>query len=64
MMLRRIAVAVALLGAIACAGCFSFDARHNRKHWKIIKKDLRLIHQDIDFRLGLDEPSYLDSSLR
>ena len=40
-------------------GCYSTDKRHNAAHNRVIKKDMKLLHQDLDFVLGLDQPSIL-----
>ena len=64
MQLRRIVIALGLLGVLMCTGCFTYDTRHNSGHWEAIKNDFRLMHQDIDFFLALDEPSYLDRTGR
>lgn len=63
--MRRIVV-VALL-VVACAGlsgCWFFDAQHNRKHWEVMKEDMRLIHQDLDWILLLEKKSPNDAYYR
>jgi len=40
-------------------GCYSTNKRHNAAHNRTIKKDMQLLHQDMDFILGLDQPSIL-----
>ena len=58
---------LSLLLGVCClsvSGCWFFDAEHNRKHWKIVKKDIGLIHDDMDFILALDEESQLDGYYR
>ena len=63
--MRRLLL-TALLGAfcLSMSGCWFFDAKHNRKHYKIIKEDVRLLHQDIDWLLLLDKESVNDSYYR
>ena len=55
-----------LLGALALlaatAGCFSYDEAHNKRHWRMIRKDLAIMHEDADFALGLDAPSHASRS--
>ncbi len=64
-MMRRLILVIALVACcFAMSGCWFFDAEHNRKHWKIIKKDIMLLHQDMDWILALDEESPLDSYYR
>jgi len=63
--MRKVVLAlVTLAWCLAMSGCWFFDAEHNRKHWKIIKRDLMLIHEDLDWILALDEESPLDSYYR
>ena len=60
-------VVLVLVLAVCCfalSGCWFFDAGHNRKHWKIVERDLWLIHEDLDWILALDEESPLDSYYR
>jgi hypothetical protein len=54
-------VAMALCGL---TGCFTMDAEHNKAHWETVKVDMREWHSDLDFILGLDEPSLLQSHYR
>jgi len=42
------------------AGCFNYNPEHNSRLWRIIRKDLRCIRQDIDFWLGLEQETLLD----
>ncbi len=58
----RIGLVVALMIVLLpIGGCFLLtDQRHNRGHWEIVKKDIRIIHQDMDIILGLNDESYLD----
>ncbi|MDR4498477.1 MAG: hypothetical protein MRK02_11245 [Candidatus Scalindua sp.] len=59
-MFKLIMNSIVFLVIIACiTGCYSTDKRHNAAHNRAIKKDMKLLHQDIDFVLGLDEPSVL-----
>jgi len=61
--MRKIVLALVLVGGcLALSGCWFFDAEHNRSHWKIIKKDIRAIHEDLDFILALEEESPLAES--
>ena len=63
--MRKIAVAVALAACcMLLGGCWFFDAEHNRKHWKVIKRDLMLIHEDLDWILALDKESPLEDYYR
>lgn len=41
------------------AGCFTTDKYHKEKHLDTMKKDIDSTHKDIDWVLGLDEPSPL-----
>jgi hypothetical protein len=63
--MRKFIMAMVLLGgALAMSGCFTFDPEHNRTHWKYMKTDIRLLHEDLDFILAMDEESPLDSYYR
>jgi hypothetical protein len=57
---------MSVLAVAACAatlsGCFTFDAQHNRFHWRVIRKDLRELHADLDFILALEQESPLTDS--
>ena len=58
--MRRLMLVLALIGCcFSLSGCWFFDAEHNRGHWKIIKKDLRAIHQDLNFILALETETTL-----
>jgi hypothetical protein len=61
--MRKLLLAL-MLGAcvLTLSGCFTFDAKHNRHHWLIMKKDFREIHADLDFILALEEESQLGDS--
>ena len=64
--MRRV-IGVLLIAAVLCplAGCsFTMDAEHNRGHWEIIRADIREWHSDLDFLLGLDEPTLLETHYR
>jgi len=63
--MRRLLLAVALLGAVCgLGGCFTMDAEHNKGHWDVIKTDIREWHSDFDFIMGLDEPTMLETHYR
>lgn len=63
--MRRFALVMMLAGALSgLSGCFTMDAEHNRHHWEIIKTDIREWHSDLDFLLGLDKPTMLQSNIR
>ena len=56
--MRRIALVVVLAGfVLGLSGCWFFDAEHNRAYWKMVKKDLMQIHEDLDFILAMDPSS-------
>jgi len=58
---------LAMLAAVVCvtlSGCWFFDAAHNRRHYEVIKEDIKLIHQDLDWILLLDKPSPNDAYYR
>jgi len=63
--MRRLLLVLALAG-VTCAlsGCFTMDAEHNKEHWEIMKKDIREWHSDLDFIMGLDEPTLMQSHVR
>ena len=64
--MRRLIVLLVLVGVLCgVTGCsFTMDAEHNRGHWEIMKADLREWHSDLDFILGLDEPTLLETHYR
>jgi len=63
--MRKLILAVLLASCcVALSGCFTFDEEHNRMHWKVIKKDFWLLHEDLDFIFAMDEESPLDSYYR
>jgi hypothetical protein len=41
------------------SGCYTFNKSHNTAHNRALKKDMRLLHKDIDSFLGTAEPSML-----
>ena len=58
--MRKLMLMLTLIGCcVSLGGCWFFDAEHNRGHWKIIQKDLRAIHQDLDFILALEQETTL-----
>ena len=58
--MRRFILSLTLIGCcLSLSGCWFFDAEHNRKQEDYIKADLRGIHQDFDFFMGLDHKPYL-----
>jgi len=59
----RLIVAAVLAGTMLC-GCFTYDARRNKKHWDMMRKDFENIHGDVLMMMGLDEETQLDRSLR
>lgn len=63
--MRKLILALTLAGlCVGASGCFTFDMEHNRKIWGYMKTDIKLIHQDLDFILAMDEESPLDSYYR
>ena len=63
-MRKLIFVVVLSALCVGLSGCFIFDKEHNRHHWQVIKKDIMLLHEDIDWILCLDEESPLDTHFR
>jgi hypothetical protein len=41
------------------SGCYTFNKSHNTAHNRALKKDMELLHEDIDSFLGTPEPSML-----
>ncbi len=41
------------------SGCYTFNKSHNAEHNRALKKDMELLHEDIDSFLGTSEPSML-----
>lgn len=63
--MRRIVLIVVLACSMSgLVGCFTMDAEHNKRHWEVIRKDIREWHSDLDFILGLDQPTMLESHVR
>ncbi len=50
---------VFLIIAAFVSGCYSFNRSHNAEHNRALKKDMGLLHKDIDSFLGAAEPSAL-----
>ena len=61
-MRQFVLVLVLLCCCFSLSGCWFFDEGHNRQHNKIIMRDLRAIHEDLDWILALDEPSRVDEA--
>jgi hypothetical protein len=40
-------------------GCYTFNKSHNAEHNRTLKKDMELLHKDVDSFLGTAEPSLL-----
>jgi len=57
MMRRLILAAMLAISCVSLTGCWFFDAKHNRKHYQVMKHDLHLIHQDLDYILLLNHKS-------
>lgn len=61
--MRRILIVCVSLALLGLAqGCFSYDTAHNARHWRMIRKDIRTMHEDMDFALGLDAPTHVSRS--
>jgi len=60
LMRRLICLLVACAAVVGLGGCFNYDPEHNARIWSYIRKDLRIIRQDLDLYLGMDGPSHLD----
>ncbi|MDR4504285.1 MAG: hypothetical protein MRK01_05750 [Candidatus Scalindua sp.] len=59
-MLKLLKDYIILLAASACiSGCYTSDMRHNAAHNRMFKKDMQLLHQDIDYFFGTEQPSTL-----
>jgi len=63
-MARVTLLLVMMVALCAAPGCFTMEAEHNRGHWEIIRTDIREWHSDMDFILGLDEPTLLETHYR
>ena len=62
-MARTLLVCMLLAALVCVSGCFTYDPVHNQSHLYMIKNDLRIIHEDVDFMLGFDTPSHASRSL-
>jgi len=60
MMRKFVLVLVLVCCCFSLSGCYFYDEAHNRRHTKIILRDFRALHEDIDWLLGLDEPTRVD----
>ena len=57
---RGLVCVLALLGMIAVSGCsYAFSAERNRHRLRVMKRDVELLVDDIDWVLGFDESSML-----
>lgn len=63
-MRRLIPVLIVAAACAALGGCWFFDAAHNRRHYEVIKADIKQIHEDLDWLLLLDEPPPEDAYYR
>ena len=63
-MRRLVCLLVAAFMLSCLAGCFTMDSDHREHHWNIMLKDFKEWHSDLDFMLGLDEPTLLESNYR
>jgi len=50
---------VFLIIAAFISGCYASNRSHNAEHNRALKKDMGLLHKDIDSFLGAAEPSAL-----
>jgi hypothetical protein len=41
------------------SGCYTFNKSHNAAHNRALKKDMELLHKDVDSFLGTTKPSML-----
>jgi len=57
--LTRLLCLVAVMGLMASLGCNAFTAERQRRRALSIQKDLDHMVDDVDWALGLDEPSTL-----
>jgi hypothetical protein len=48
-----------LIFVVCASGCYSFNESHRLAHKRARKKDLQLLHKDVDSFLGTNEPSML-----
>ena len=63
-MRRFIMAGLLAVFCVSLSGCWFFDAKHNRLHYKVMKHDISMIHQDLDWILLLDKESPNDSYYR
>ena len=49
---------------LALSGCMTFDEAHDRKILRYFKRDIMLIHEDLDFIFMLDEENPLEIYMR
>ncbi|MFQ5687490.1 MAG: hypothetical protein ACE5GV_12615 [Candidatus Scalindua sp.] len=51
---------IMFLAFVVCvSGCYSFNKSHNAAHNRALKKDMELLHKDVDSFLGTTKPSAL-----
>jgi hypothetical protein len=63
--MRKLIMAVLLTSCcVAMSGCFTFDEEHNRAFVKTIRRDMMILHEDLDWMLLWDEESPGDSFYR
>jgi len=48
-----------LVFVMCASGCYSFNKSHNAAQNRALKKDLKLLHKDVDSFLGSSKPSML-----
>ncbi len=41
------------------SGCYTTNMEHNAAHNRMFRKDMELLHQDVDYFLGTEQPSSL-----
>ncbi len=64
-MLKLLSTCIILMVVLACiSGCYTSDMSHNAAHNRALKKDMGLLHQDVDFFLGIEQPSSLSDEHR
>jgi hypothetical protein len=55
-----IKIYIMFLAFVVCiSGCYSFNKSHNASHNRALKKDMELLHKDVDSFLGTTQPSAL-----
>ncbi len=58
--MRRMGILLAVcLGLSSLVGCFNYNPSHNSRVWRIVRKDLRCIREDLDFWMGLEQETLL-----